>query len=53
VGRDAGTLVLKGKLGTSDSISGEAMFFRPDQDPTNPKANPSKSGSFKATRVAD
>ena len=51
VGRDAGTLVLKGKLGTSDSISGEAVFFRSDQDPT--KANPAKNGSFRAMRVAD
>jgi hypothetical protein len=49
VGRDAGTLVLKGKF-RGDSISGEAMFFRPDQNPTDSK--PSKSGSFKATRVA-
>ena len=52
VGRDAGTLVLKGKFGTGDSISGEAMFFPLDQDPKNPKARPSKSGSFKAIRVA-
>ncbi len=50
VGRDAGTLVLKGKFGTADSISGEAMFFRVDQEPADPKAKPSKSGSFKATR---
>ena len=52
VGRDAGTLVLKGKLGTSDSISGEAMFFRADQDPNELKAKPAKTGSFKATREA-
>jgi hypothetical protein len=52
VGRDAGTLVLKGKFGTGDSISGEAMFFRSDQDPSAPESKPSKSGSFKATRVA-
>jgi hypothetical protein len=50
VGRDAGTLVLKGKFGAGDSISGEAIFFRSDQEPTDPKAKPSKSGSFKATR---
>lgn len=49
VGRDAGTLVLKGKF-RGDSISGEAMFFRPDQDPADSK--PSKSGSFKATRAS-
>ena len=51
VGRDAGTLVLKGKFGTEGSITGEAKFFRLDQDPKDPKASPSKSGSFKATRA--
>lgn len=51
VGRDAGTLVLKGKFGTRDSVAGEAMFFSLDQDPKDPKAKPSKSGSFKATRL--
>lgn len=49
VGRDAGTLVLKGKF-KGDSISGEAMFFRPDQDPADSK--PTKNGSFKATRAS-
>jgi hypothetical protein len=49
VGRDPGTLVLKGKF-KGDAISGEAMFFRLDQEPANSK--PSKNGSFKATRVA-
>lgn len=52
VGRDAGTLVLKGKLGSEGSISGEAMFFPLDQNPTDPKAKPSKSGTFKALRTA-
>ena len=51
VGRDAGTLVLKGKFGTDGSIAGEAMFFPSDQDPKDPKAKPSKSGTFKAIRV--
>ena len=51
VGRDAGTLVLKGKFGTEGSITGEAIFFPLDQDPKDPKARPSKSGSFKAIRV--
>ena len=51
VGRDAGTLVAKGKFGTDGSITGEAMFFRLDQDPKDPKAKPSKSGSFKAFRL--
>jgi hypothetical protein len=49
VGRDAGTLVLTGKLGTEGSIMGEAKFFPRDQDPKD--AKPSKSGTFKATRV--
>ncbi len=53
VGRDAGTLVLKGKFGTEDTITGPAIFFPLDQDPKNPKARPSKSGSFKAIRVAE
>ena len=49
VGRDAGTLVLKGKFGTDGAITGAATFFRRDQDPT---ASPSRSGSFKAVRMA-
>ena len=53
VGRDAGTLVLKGKFGKDGSISGEAMFFPLDQDPKDPKARPSKGGTFKASRVTD
>jgi hypothetical protein len=51
VGRDAGTLVLTGKLGPEGSITGEAKFFPLDQDPKDPKASPSKSGRFKATRA--
>ena len=51
VGREAGTLVLTGKLGTEGSITGEARFFPLDQDPKDPKASPSKSGRFKATRA--
>ncbi len=51
VGRDAGTLVLNGKFGTDGSITGEAKFFPPDQDPKDPKARPSKSGTFKAIRL--
>ena len=52
VGRDAGTLVLKGKFGTEGTITGAAIFFPLDPDPKDPKAKPSKSGSFKAIRVA-
>ena len=51
VGRDAGTLVLKGKFGKEGSITGEAIFFPLDQDPKDPKARASKSGMFKAIRV--
>src|SRR5262245_14827542 len=32
VGRDAGIVVLTGKLGKEGSITGEAKFFRLDQD---------------------
>jgi hypothetical protein len=52
VGRDAGTLVLKGKFGTEGTVTGAAIFFPLDQDPKDSKARPSKSGSFKAIRVA-
>ncbi len=51
VGRDAGTLVLKGKFGTGGSIAGESIFFPLDQDPKDPKARPSKNGTFKAIRL--
>ena len=51
VGRDAGTLVLIGKLGTEGSIIGEAKFFPLGQDSKDPKASPSKSGRFKAIRA--
>lgn len=51
VGREGGTLVLKGKLGTDGAITGEAIFFPADQDPKDPKAKASKSGTFKAIRV--
>jgi hypothetical protein len=52
VGRDAGTLVFKGKFQTNDSITGEVAFFPLDQDPNNPKARPSKNGTFTAIRAA-
>ncbi|MEO6872785.1 MAG: hypothetical protein ABI233_11270 [Chthoniobacterales bacterium] len=48
VGLERGTLVLQGKLQTDGSITGEAKFFPVDQDPS--KANPLKSGTFKAIR---
>ncbi len=52
VGRDSGTLMFKGKFQTNDSITGEVAFFPLDQDPNNPKARPSKNGTFKAIRAA-
>jgi hypothetical protein len=50
---DQGTLVLNGKFGTDGAIAGEAKFFPLDQDSKDPKATPSKSGSFKATRIPE
>src|SRR6266700_4642660 len=38
VGREAGTLVLKGKFGTEGTVTGAAIFFPLDQDPKDPKA---------------
>ena len=53
IGRDAGTLVLKGKFETGGALAGTARFFPAGQDPNDPKAMPSKSGGFSATRVTD
>jgi len=46
VGRDAGTLVFKGKFGTDGSITGEVEFSPLVGD------GPSKSGTLKAIRAA-
>ena len=46
VGRDAGTLTLKGKFASPDSIAGEVDFSPLVGD------GPSKHGTFKATRVS-
>ena len=51
VGRDQGKLVFKGTFETDDLISGDLAFFQIDEDPKDPKAKPSKTGTFKATRV--
>lgn len=51
VGRDAGTLVLKGSVGKEGAMQGEAAFFPLGQDPNDPKARASKSGTFKAIRT--
>ena len=53
VGLARGTLVLKGKFGADGSITGEASFFPSEQDPKDPKATPSKNGTFSAVRVRD
>jgi hypothetical protein len=53
VGRDAGTLVLKGKFGTEATITGEARFFPVDEDSADHTARPSKRGTFKASRITD
>jgi hypothetical protein len=45
VGRDAGTLMFKGKFETADLITGEVEFSPSVGD------RPSKHGSFKATRA--
>jgi len=50
VGRERGTLVLRGKFGADGSITGEAAFYAPGQDPSVSKAKPSRSGSFKAVQ---
>ncbi len=52
VGRDPGTLVLKGKSGPDGSISGGAAFFPLGHDPNDPQVKPAKSGTFKAIRSA-
>ena len=51
VGRDQGTTVFKGTFETENLISGDLAFFPANQDPNDPKAVPSKTGTFKATRV--
>jgi len=52
VGRETGTLVFNGTFEKDDLISGEFQLFPLDQDPTDPKGTPSKTGKFKATRVS-
>jgi hypothetical protein len=49
VGRDAGTLTLKGKLEADGKIAGKATFSPLGQD-GDAETKPSKDGSFKATR---
>jgi len=51
VGRDAGTLVFKGKFDSANSISGKVSFFRAGQDLKNPATIPAKTGGFSAKRA--
>jgi hypothetical protein len=51
VGRDAGTLVFKGKFDSAGSISGKVSFFRAGQDLKNPATIPAKTGDFSAKRA--
>lgn len=51
VGRETGVLVFKGAFKSGNKITGDIAFFPMDQDPMDPKAIPSKSGKFEATRV--
>src|SRR5262245_38622443 len=51
VGREPGILVFKGAFESEGKITGELAFFPMDQNPSDPKATPSKTGKFKATRI--
>ncbi len=51
VGRNAGTLVFSGVLETNDSMTGDVAFFGEGQDPKDPKASPTMTGVFRATRI--
>src|SRR5215470_7803494 len=51
VGREPGVLVFKGAFKSESMITGDFAFYTMDQDPMDPKATPSKTGKFEATRV--
>src|SRR5262245_46226941 len=53
VGREAGVLVFKGAFKSGSKITGDIAFFTMDQDPMDPKATPSKTGKFEATKLGD
>jgi hypothetical protein len=53
VGLLRGMLVLRGHFQSEGLITGDATFFPADQAVKDPKAEPSKRGTFKATRVAE
>lgn len=51
--RETGTLVLRGKLKSSDSISGKAIFIASTEDEENFNGFRSTTGTFVATKVLD
>ncbi len=51
VGRETGVLALKGVFKSDSKITGDIALFPMDQDPMDPKATPTKTGKFEATRV--
>jgi hypothetical protein len=51
VGRETGVLVFKGSFKSESKITGDFAFYSMDLDPMDPKATPSKTGKFEATRV--
>ena len=51
VGRQTGVLVFKGAFKSESKITGDIAFFPMDQDPMDPKATPTKTGKFEATRA--
>jgi hypothetical protein len=51
VGRETGVLAFKGTFKSESKIDGDVAFFSSDQDPLDPKATPSKTGKFEATRI--
>lgn len=50
VGRDVGTLILKGKFQGDDTITGKATLLPLDQDQKDADQKPAREGSFKASR---
>jgi hypothetical protein len=51
VGRETGVLALKGVFKSESKITGDMALYPMDQDPMDPKATPTKTGKFEATRV--
>jgi hypothetical protein len=51
VGRETGVLAFKGVFKSESKITGDVALYPMDQDPMDPKATPTKTGKFEATRV--